>query len=400
MSQLDQSPKNQILALSNVDFGRLIGNKSASATDAVYLATRVFDITSSVQPHEQILYTPAAYQHAIEREIRTCAHSGPILLHVPTEQRVMQKAISQALQALGPGIGEFEIVGDLSSVRGRDSRSLILDLIVPSSSRQIEKRRHIAGNPIRQLDLTGGNALVQILSMVQESKSLKNLGDNGSARSGIVCPVKLLQCSSTALFWGNSLTLSTDYFEAMAKSQNLQVISPQAGQHQDQAGFIKSYHADDFRKMLDTVGCSLDIIALDNRILGYLVSFLDSNHLPTQGRRLLAALDAAGVLPDGTIGYAQVLQVTDRGREYGQILDINVFETLHESLLEKAKDAGLTHLVCEARGYPYPNTLAQRWYQAHGWKDSQISLSYPLENRGMDASAPSHFLGKIFVKEL
>jgi hypothetical protein len=390
----------QVVAFTELDFARVIALNPTGIADTAQLARRSFDISTQFNSEPHV--APGAYQNAIETYIRTAAQVAPVMILLSNPRPVMVRALSNAIScAINANNGnDFQMVTSFEEARTRGSHGLLVNFINGYQGLPNDPKRHIAGNPLKHITMKSDDHFLQLLTAVSESRILARLG-SGSCEGGDTEPhLKLVNCSSSAQEGGDFLTLQPEYLRRITLSQNATRIDTSISPETPQAGFLKTYHESDFKSMLDTPGCCFNILAVQNQVLGYLVGFLDPSNIPQQGRRLIVALDAAERLPDGKVGYAQLLQVTPQGREFGQVLSFSFIETLHEDLVYRAKSAGLTHLVCEVRGYPYPNLLPQRLYQSMGWKDSHVSVCYPITYDLGQPQGPSHFYGKIFIKDL
>lgn len=163
------------------------------------------------------------------------------------------------------------------------------------------------------------------------------------------------------------------------------------------AGFLDAYDYPRFDSILHSPGSSIQMLTLNGDILGYTISYLDPDHLPEHGERLLGALKNEGKLPRGRCGFVSDYQVTDIGRILGARLGIDVYKEINRQCFEGAREAGLDYLVGQIKAYPNPNTVAAKVHPRNGWSFSGVSLIYTVDKVRYNTS---YVVGSVIVAAL
>lgn len=161
---------------------------------------------------------------------------------------------------------------------------------------------------------------------------------------------------------------------AVAKStRSRRVFSPNAAR--PLAGFMTGYSSRQLAKLLSIPGARLVVATKADTLLGYYLFFTKEKYLPARGKELAEALRSNQSLPDkARLGYAKIMEVTPAGRDFGRILGVDLYKVLQTAALDESRRPGVSFMIGECRGFPYPNREALRAHTNHGWTYSKVCL--------------------------
>ena len=385
--QLHRKP--EVIALTGIETGALAAN-ATSPLDALRYANQQIVLAKDVCFASSLALDPAEFTQALTSELKSTAKTGPLVVFC--ENSMLGKALGNAL-ALSPTV-RYRLVDSLPELRSLDQRSIIVDASIRGHP-QLRERRHLAGNPL--ICVPQPQLLSRILFEAVAVQHLSALNDVDTTSQPERCPLRLMQTGATMTGTTSSLFLSADLLKEVAHEYNRETIPPETLPSEARTGFLTRYDAADFGRMVQRPGCVMNLITFGNSVLGYIVGYIDPDNLPPHGQRLKASLDAVGLLPEGRVGFCDLLHVTDAGKRYGQAMDSSFYDLLHDTMIEAGRANGLTHMVCQTREYPYPNTLARKVHALHGWLDTGVSMLYPYKEA---ATGWEYILARVHLKDL
>jgi hypothetical protein len=382
------------LAIGKIDTQGFAASRPSSALDVLRFAGSTRPITRECFEAPLSIISPEQYTAALVREVQTTAKVGKAYIYCPAPfiAKLVESMLSRFELAGKPASDLGRVVTTVDALRATiaGTRSWILD--GSRHTQGLESYRHFGGNPIYKIDRR--TYAVDLLSKLEQVRTLRNLGEASEIRSGS----RLEFIQSSAEHTNGSCTIDSALIDQVAIAFNSDRIELGEDLTRPKLGFFVSYRAEDFAHMLHKPGCRINILRLQNAVLGYSVSYLSPVAIPLHGQRLAAALEAYNLLPEGaigtTVGFVDLIHDTADGRRIGQILGIRPSEILHQQLAEDARVAGITHLVGQTRAFPHPNTMALRSHSAHGWRDSGVTLLYPTKE---DSSGWSYCLGRAII---
>lgn len=131
-------------------------------------------------------------------------------------------------------------------------------------------------------------------------------------------------------------------------------------------GFAAAHSAQEISSLLQTNGSRLVSLTLEGRLLGYCIYFVEPTTLPPQAYDLIRARSLWGEIDESTVGFAKRIEVTEEGRELGRSHKMSVYDFLHQTMVEDAREFGLEKMIAECRGYPHPNAEGMRGHERRG----------------------------------
>lgn len=381
--------KPEVIALTGIQTSALAA-EATSPLDALRFANQQIVLTKDVCSASSLALHPTAFTQALISELKSTARPGPLVVFC--EGSVLGKALKNSL-GLFPTV-KYRLVDSLPELRSLDQRSIIVDA-TPRGHPQLRERRHLAGSPL--VCPPPWQTIPRILIDAVAVQRLSALNDIDTSSQPEKPRLQLMQTGSIMTGRESSLLLSADVFKEMAHEYNRETIPPETPPSETLTGFLTRYDAADFARMAQRPGCVMNLITFGNSVLGYIVGYTDPDNLPLHGQRLKASLDAVGLLPNGRVGFCDLLHVTDAGKRYGQAMELSFYDLLHDNMIQAAQANGLTHMVCQTREYPFPNTIARKVHAMHGWLDTGVSMLYPYKE---GSNGWEYILARVHLKEL